>query len=458
MKLGKWVVGFAVVATAGGLLWDKYFHVSVKPATESEIRAAIPASLLPSGHDDPLAQSRFTSLISVCKQLKLTNQMGADFERENLASLPANGQLAASAMGFIHQGPIEAPMPQLIDFPMWTNLKLLSKVLAFQAKVEGKAGESAACEESIQNGLDLASADRSCGGDLIGYLVYIGIDAIAVEAAADCIRSGWLKPAELRKLIGAIKQYGLDDTELKSDYRQELRYELFDKTTGLVAMPGERQEPQPAYFHAVPPLESNLDVLETAKDLSKVHAEWIDNAGRPWAAQEAFEEKRLDALAKSLPEDPSPPDGMPTDTPDEGEKKVSWLQGLRYKMAMNAIPNSSGITLVALSSAGGADCRPISIERSCARRLLQGLAAIWAYKEEHGGKYPGSLDELVSAGYLEQVPVDWFSQRPLLYNAQTHVIYSVGRNMKDDGGDVKHDGRAGAPDFGFADQPRSAQP
>lgn len=69
-------------------------------------------------------------------------------------------------------------------------------------------------------------------------------------------------------------------------------------------------------------------------------------------------------------------------------------------------------------------------------RLTVVALQLAAFKAEHGA-YPVSLAELVPA-YLPQIPVDSFSDKPLNYViAAGHcTLYSVGPNMKDDGGSM----------------------
>ncbi|MBN2137728.1 MAG: hypothetical protein JW720_07970 [Sedimentisphaerales bacterium] len=51
-------------------------------------------------------------------------------------------------------------------------------------------------------------------------------------------------------------------------------------------------------------------------------------------------------------------------------------------------------------------------------------------------RYPGTLDELVSAGLLQNLPMDPYSDKPLVYKttADGFLLYSVGPNFEDDGG------------------------
>jgi hypothetical protein len=67
-------------------------------------------------------------------------------------------------------------------------------------------------------------------------------------------------------------------------------------------------------------------------------------------------------------------------------------------------------------------------------RLTQIALGLAAYKADHGG-YPASPDALVPS-CLAAVPNDLFSEKPVIYapTQSGYTLYSVGPNMKDDGG------------------------
>lgn len=67
-------------------------------------------------------------------------------------------------------------------------------------------------------------------------------------------------------------------------------------------------------------------------------------------------------------------------------------------------------------------------------RVLIGDLAIQAFRHEQG-RLPSRLDELVP-GYLFGVPIDPFTEVPLIYRIEndSFMLYSVGRNLQDDGG------------------------
>ncbi|MCJ7638630.1 MAG: hypothetical protein MUO70_01875 [Euryarchaeota archaeon] len=63
------------------------------------------------------------------------------------------------------------------------------------------------------------------------------------------------------------------------------------------------------------------------------------------------------------------------------------------------------------------------------------VLAIMRYQKEQG-KYPDSLDELVEVNYLDDLPTDPYTDKPLVYKKtdDNFTLYSVGPNFKDDGG------------------------
>lgn len=66
-------------------------------------------------------------------------------------------------------------------------------------------------------------------------------------------------------------------------------------------------------------------------------------------------------------------------------------------------------------------------------QATQTILALRAYQLAHGN-LPKDLSALVPE-FLSEVPVDVFDGKPLRYSAQRKIVYSVGKNLKDDGGD-----------------------
>jgi hypothetical protein len=82
------------------------------------------------------------------------------------------------------------------------------------------------------------------------------------------------------------------------------------------------------------------------------------------------------------------------------------------------------------------------------RRLLIAALALKRYRPQHG-KYPASLNELVPT-YLKQIPNDPWDGKPLRYRLKADgdfVLYSVGADGKDDGGDATYSGDGSKTDW-----------
>jgi hypothetical protein len=68
------------------------------------------------------------------------------------------------------------------------------------------------------------------------------------------------------------------------------------------------------------------------------------------------------------------------------------------------------------------------------------ILGLFRYKQDKG-QYPENLDELVTAGYLKNLPMDCFSDKPLFYKktGDDFLLYSYGPNFIDDGGKPGYD-------------------
>jgi len=68
------------------------------------------------------------------------------------------------------------------------------------------------------------------------------------------------------------------------------------------------------------------------------------------------------------------------------------------------------------------------------------VLALARYEKEKS-EYPESLDVLVEAGYLKDMPNDPYSDGPLVYKKtdESFILYSLGENLSDDGGQVFRD-------------------
>jgi dsDNA-binding SOS-regulon protein len=73
------------------------------------------------------------------------------------------------------------------------------------------------------------------------------------------------------------------------------------------------------------------------------------------------------------------------------------------------------------------------------------ILALQRYKADKDS-YPEDLQQLITSGYLRQLPLDVFSDKPLVYRktGDDFILYSFGENLEDDGGKVSRN-KSGKP-------------
>ncbi len=131
--------------------------------------------------------------------------------------------------------------------------------------------------------------------------------------------------------------------------------------------------------------------------------------------------KRLREIAKL-----SPYERRVANIDDLGEK-VGAMEKWRYALVYTLLPAE----------------RRASEVRFQAKADYEALVTVLAIKRYwlDTGDYPPDLKTLLQAGYLKKLPMDPFSDRPLVYKpaGESFSLYSVGRDFNDDGGEPGRD-------------------
>jgi hypothetical protein len=82
----------------------------------------------------------------------------------------------------------------------------------------------------------------------------------------------------------------------------------------------------------------------------------------------------------------------------------------------------------------------VSYRNKIGIQAMVAIIALQRYKDDKG-QYPDSIEELQTTGYLKQLPIDPWSDKPLVYRKTDtgFTLYSVGLNFTDDGGTLAKD-------------------
>jgi hypothetical protein len=121
--------------------------------------------------------------------------------------------------------------------------------------------------------------------------------------------------------------------------------------------------------------------------------------------------------------------------------KITEQKNLEYKMAWPRSwlsPNATGEYIIhaLLGNAGG--LLYIAAESLNSQRQGSIILALRQF-ELMNGHLPELLDELVPE-YLQDVPLDPYDDKPMRWNKESSKVYSVGRNLRDDGGSFSFSG------------------
>jgi hypothetical protein len=175
----------------------------------------------------------------------------------------------------------------------------------------------------------------------------------------------------------------------------------------------------------------NLDAAEVAGILSKLVAGNMRAMEMSIGKGRAYSSAVSRAIVPTLPELP---------WPDPKAKLRSWYAQFAFRVRMRGIHNSM---LAFFPQRGSVDLTNIGEFRfpMCAARLY---VASRIFEKLHGAK-PKTLDDLLADGILPAMPTDPYSGRDLLYDGNR--IWSVGRNLVDDGGSAARDSSGRSKDL-----------
>jgi len=290
-------------------------------------------------------------------------------------------------------GPIyEAKIPEYIKLLRLTRLLGLESMLAVEA---GGDAEVEVRVERLRKAFDLCRKTAE-GGNLIGYLVSMA-DAKTCLMYLNRIVSG--HSAGEGALLPIIA--GLGDMQMarwRDLFAGSFRGErVLFLEIGLPVEParlqrefGARDFFGKAYLWLIAPL-----IKKDIADSLPVYAELESTAGQSYYMTRA--------LLKRV---------------DERMNKRPWhaiVSGAVLSNSEAAFMKTATFEAVMLTTRTGIACRVFKART---------------------GHYPGMLEELVSAGLLGAVPVDPFTGKPLIYKREGDgfVVYSLGSNLRDDGG------------------------
>jgi len=283
---------------------------------------------------------------------------------------------------------------------------------------------------------DLLAAHRLArvlaqGPTLIDRLMSMSVERVADEGTFGMVRSGKLSAAQARTCLADLQALKpmpdvvevLDSCERLHMLDLVMLLKRQGSLSGVLGVLGASREDKGIDVSRVVG-SSPLDWNEMLRAVNRWWDRMIEIYRKPYAERKSalkrFERELVDL-----------------ETPSVGVWSVVKVIGMRiggapYQRTLTRII-SDGLFKVLMPAVGS---RMVTRQESAATyfNLTKLSLALVAFKADKG-RYPIALDTL-KGPYISEIPADVFSGRPLIYKRteKGYLLYSVGENMKDDGG------------------------
>ncbi len=415
MKLRFGICGLALVSGAFAAP-QKIGH-----ATRAQIEAVLPASLRVKDKLDRAGEARYArleALVDKMRKLRIESALlptASSKQRTDAvkSARPLLAELDQILKGSLRQKPRPDPMD---SFPKLASVKSLAKVIGFAAMDAAERKNQTECAFYTILGLRLSSKFLPSGNGLIGFLVAEAVDAIVVRTAVEVDGKGGLDEQARDKVFSLLAPDENGNSEAVNALRREFVFArlplIVDPVHGAdkvfatskdfaMSMSPKKKVPDDG-------LVGNYDPIATARLVGRIFDEAIKDLQRPLGKQTGLAQIIVEKAGKQIPE-------------------FSADQVASYPGKMDAIPNSIGLELARL--APPESLPEIEAKRATYRNLARAVILL------REGK-PMKL-------------ADPFGKGPLKFDAKRRIVWSVGTNRKDDGGQIERVGEKDRLDIGY---------
>lgn len=428
-----------IVVVVGGLsfLCWRAMQPKIRTAPEAEIRALLPPELLVESPLDKVAEKRYKKLGLIAKSFDsktvdkaLDYKATAAVRSELVFRLwQTNPHVLRDVTSLLHAGPIECPKSnpgEMNGFAELSSLKLLSKLLAFGAHAYAERGDNATSVRMLSLGIQLSDRLMGSKGPVITYLVAIALEAITNKAIIDTVSKPGLPIIECKQLLSNISPSPTKDEYLadsiRADFQQFLLKMLPDPAKWssefkLNILDDESKDKES--------IVGTYDAIETTKIIGPVMKAAMENALRPLSQVDHSANRLIEREGKDLPDDDS----------EKSDGFIRTWGKFKYKFLMNNSRNTIGRQILTGGVLGDSAVVESSDRWRANRDQIRILLASRIYRASHGGHLPVTTGGFLSL--LGSWPPDPFNGKPMIYNPEKELVYSVGKNLIDDGGEIK---------------------
>ena len=250
-------------------------------------------------------------------------------------------------------------------------------------------------------------------GGLTDYLVGLMIKQMGVSLMREQVAACDLPSARLRHYAAELARYPCGAQGLADAWRVE--YACQAGTIDDLAS-GDMD------FTGIGPAEPKRQALGPAERL-------LWRAGRgPFFKPNRTRRMFAEAMRKMVEDAPKPYNEV---------RQIDFEQGVHSPVKAALRGNAIGEMIYRLLMPALRNVHRLKCQTNVQVAVTRTLLAMKAYELDKG-RLPETLEQLVPE-YLDAVPIDDFDGKPLRYNAAKRIIYSVGKDLEDNGGTTKQE-------------------
>ena len=332
-------------------------------------------------------------------------------------------------------GQLQLPTFGVDDFTKFDlgGLRHAARAKVIVAREQAECSEYAEAAREFGEVFEMGRLIAAGDGPMIHYLVGIAVQSIGLNGMRWLAANPDTPSTVLSQMLRDMPVPADSDAVLAQVYRVE-----FAQFTVPQVREIERDALSPTNNFPIR-ITRVLDVTNTISTAEAFYARLVKNALGAWPDRDRGIEADTKHLV-SLPDVDDPADFAMTlmmcsfqKQDREATKQWKQLDKLGRKQ-----PNIFGKLLVSLMLPACEKVHERSVKARTEINMTRTFVAIQRFFRDNGA-WPGSLAEVRSKGLLADDPSDLFDGKPVRYSRAKGILWSVGPDEKDDGGDAEKD-------------------
>lgn len=308
----------------------------------------------------------------------------------------------------------------------------VARTKAARARLRAEDGQYAAAVDELLEVIAMGRMVADGNGPIVAYLIGRAVEAIGYESVKRLAGRYPLPLEVLRNLQRSLGASSTEDAALAQTYRVE--YHEFLRPNLLQIRRDLEQHPKTSSL----PLDQILNVETTLETFRPFVLRLIADTRAPWSARNrniVQDARKQFGLTDDDATDPLEDLLMAAALPQPDDSDKDWQQ-LLDRVAGH--PNVVGEALLAIALPAWEGARKTSARTQAHHELTRALVALERRRLQFHA-LPDTLEALLTEGLLGGMPRDPFANGPLRYDPARGLLWSVGPDETDEGGDADKD-------------------